>query len=52
MYSPNDDKNKDRISNMLEESDDDSDDDDEEGGRRSYGKYDANVDGRFKQKNI
>lgn len=32
MYSPNDDKNKDRISNMLEESDDDSDDDDEDGG--------------------
>ena len=32
MYSPNDDKNKDRISNMLEESDDDSDSDDDEGG--------------------
>ena len=30
FYSPNDDKNKDRISNMLEESDDDSDDDDED----------------------
>ena len=32
FYSPNDDKNKDRISNMLEESDDDSDSDDDEGG--------------------
>jgi hypothetical protein len=28
MYSPNDDKNKDRIINMLEESDSDGDDDD------------------------
>ena len=31
MYSPNDDKNKDRISNMLEESDDDESDDDSDG---------------------
>ena len=47
MYNSTDEKNKDRIINMLDESDDDSDDDDDDDAPGSYGKYDANVNGWY-----